>query len=399
MRCPRCGFEQPEDIECGRCGIVFAKWEARRRQAHAADAPTARAAAPGATSTADTGPPRPRRPLLGPSRSSVRDASVGLARMLRSGLGAPEALRTLAGGAGGSLGAALEDMAARLESGASLAEAVARHPAVFSDADVQTVRAGERIGESAAALEAVAERLDGRLAIRRQLWRSAAYPLFVLAASIVITPIPQLVLGSAWGYASAVLRNLAVAAVVGVAVVVGLPRLLATRAVGVRLRRLAWRLPWPATVYRHAVRATFCHVLARNLSAGLSVFESARTAAAATGDDATVEAAERAAASLTGGAGLAESLGAEGLIPRGDLMVLLSGEKAGTVDESLSSLGDAYRDRIGRGLRALVTAFGVLVTLAIFIYVALGILEAWESVQGTTQELFDTIDRETPYMR
>ncbi|KAB2954022.1 MAG: hypothetical protein F9K18_14065, partial [Thermoanaerobaculia bacterium] len=50
MKCPKCGFEQTEAVECARCGILFARYEqmeARLRAVHAAPEGGAPSPAPG----------------------------------------------------------------------------------------------------------------------------------------------------------------------------------------------------------------------------------------------------------------------------------------------------------------------------------------------------------------
>ncbi|MCB9729368.1 MAG: type II secretion system F family protein [Deltaproteobacteria bacterium] len=405
MECPRCGFQQADTLECGRCGIVFRKWQARDDVPAGAAVPAPVPSAARAAGVALPGPPPPssagaraaKPPWFPIPRPAVRDAASSLARLLHAGLGLPEALRTLATGAGPRLRGCLVAMGTDLEGGASLADAASRHPELFDASALQALRAAERTGSLPQALEALAARLDSSLEVRRQLLRSALYPLGVLATSIVLGPIPELVTGSAGAYAAKVLGNLALVAGLAFVAAVVVPRVLRTTSLGTTLRRAAWRLPWPASVYRHAVRATFCRAFADHLEAGLPLYDALQAAADVTVDPFAADAATSAAAMLEQGSALAVSLGASGFVPAGDLMVLIAGERAGTMVEALRGLATTYGDRLARGVRGLLRAFGVLMTIVIFAWVAVGIIEAFTQVSQGSEDIFRMIEKEMPY--
>jgi type II secretory pathway component PulF len=405
MECPRCGFRQAETLECGRCGIVFAKWLSRETEpAAGVGAPEIRprAAAPGSFVRAPSMPASAarssvREPWFRISRAAVRDMAASLSRLLQAGVGLSEALLTLRAGAGTRLAAVLEAVQREVEAGATLADAVAGHPELFDAPAVQSLRAAERSGGVPMALDATAARLSATLDTQRQFARSALYPLGVLATSIVLGPIPELITGSATAYATKVLGGFAAVAAVLVFAGVVVPRLLRTTRLGDDLRRAAWRLPWPATVYQVAVRGAFCRAFADQIDAGLPLYDALDASAGVTVDPFAQDAAAAAGAKLADGAPLAESLGATGLIPRGDLMVLIAGERAGTLVQSLRGLAQAYAERLDRGIRGVLRALGFVMTVVIFAWVAVGIVDAFSKVSQGTEDIFKLIEKEMPY--
>lgn len=418
MECPRCGFQQIESVECARCGIVFRKWQAREASGSAEattrvpptsempSAPTSvMTSAPGRDAPEpSSGTPAdpalaPKEPWFRIPRASVRDASASLSRLLQAGLGLPEALRTLGTGAHPRLRGCLLAVSADLESGASFADAAARHPELYDHAALQSLRTAERTGSVPQALDAIAARVDATLDTQRQIVRSASYPLGVLATSIVLGPIPELLTGSTGAYAVKVLGNLALVGGLLFFVAIALPRILRTTRLGEDLRRIAWRLPWPASVYRVAVRAAFCRAFADQIEAGLPLFDALDGAAAVTVDPFARTCAAEAGALLSSGSTLASALGSTGLIPPGELMVLIAGERAGTLVESLRGLAITYAERLERGIRGLLRALGVVFTVIIFAWVAIGIVEAFGQVSQGTEDIFKLIDEATPYDR
>jgi type IV pilus assembly protein PilC len=416
MECPRCGFPQAESVECARCGIVFRKWQARETSdsAEAAApalasaesrvgapslAPSARGAPglPSAQALASRASLASKEPWFRIPRASVRDASASLSRLLHAGLGISEALRTLGTGASPRLRSCLVAISADLESGTSFADAAARHPELYDAAALQSLRTAERTGSVPLALDAIAARINATLDTQRQIFRSAIYPMGVLATSILLGPIPELMTGSAGAYVAKVLGNLALVAALLFFFAVALPRLLRTTRMGQDLRRAAWRLPWPASVYRLAVRGAFCRAFADQIEAGLPLYDALDAAAAVTVDPFARTCAAEAGAMLSSGSTLSAALGTTGLIPAGELMVLIAGERAGTLVESLRGLAIAYAERLERGIRGLLRALGFLLTIIIFAWVALGIIEAFGQVSQGTEDIFKMIEKEMPY--
>ena len=342
--------------------------------------------------------PAPRPPVIGPGRAATRDLCVNLSRLLRAGIGIHEALETLADGASPTdyVAAALKDIRGELERGEALAVALTRHPRLFRRAEVQAMRAAERIGELSPALDAIGEAIDGWLHARGALLKKAAYPMMVLLVGIIVGPLPRAVVSGAGAYGQAVAGHLALIAAIGLGGAFGLPWLLEHTRLGEDARRIAWRLPWPARIYRDHVQATFYAVLSRNLAAGLPVFEALESAGAVTADTRTETAAAEAGRAIGGGSELAPALVGAGLVPTSERMMVVAGERAGTLDESLRGMATLYRERAAAGLGRLMSALGTVLTLLVFVFIALSILGTWQDVRKSTTDVMDMIERESP---
>jgi hypothetical protein len=140
------------------------------------------------------------KPLRGPSKASRRDGWSSFARLLRSGVGVPESLRMLAGEGQDALAKAFRDTALKIESGATLADALGEQEGIVNHEELQMIRASERVGDLGPVFEGLADDLQARIGIGRELLRRASYPLMLMISSAVVGPLPTIVTGSAGAY-------------------------------------------------------------------------------------------------------------------------------------------------------------------------------------------------------
>ena len=113
MLCPKCGFEQPDALECARCGIIISKYRARVAATAAAQAtPGATSALPGQPGPIPPAPQLPPAPIYTPPQVgraqpaqppkpsttayNAPDAISGSVRTLAANIGPFAALTALA---------------------------------------------------------------------------------------------------------------------------------------------------------------------------------------------------------------------------------------------------------------------------------------------------------------
>ncbi len=77
-----------------------------------------------------------------------------------------------------------ESMVASIESGDSLSNALAKHPAVFGNIYVSLVRSGEASGHVAESLDYLADQLEKDYDLRSRVKSAMTYPVFVLSALV-----------------------------------------------------------------------------------------------------------------------------------------------------------------------------------------------------------------------
>ena len=217
----------------------------------------------------------------------------------------------------------------------------------------------------------------------------------LILAWIFLSSLTLLVKGPPTAYFLAVGKDLFVLGLILAAIFLGLPALGHQPAVQTTLNRIAWKIPWPGSVYRDHIRSVLCRLLSAHLDAGLPLPQSIQSAVDATGDEVLGERGQRALDDIQKGSGMSSAFIAAGILPPNDGMLVESGERSGNVPGALSALGGSYEERAQRGLMSLVAMGGAFIGLMGFVYIALSILDAFQTVMSGTDQIMDTIQRES----
>ncbi len=382
MKCPRCGFEQGPSAECISCGIVFEKWEARQQEQVKEVTP------PAATNT-DTEVSTPPQPALLPMFSRARRKIVyeSIARLLDAGMSVTNSLAVLQESTTGAMSAYCIILHQRSLEGHPFSE-LARHcPRLFNPADVQLLHAAERTGDIPAALRSLCEQIEAEMEFRQSILRSAAYPVLLVVMAIVVLPIPIIIFQSMSAYLWAVGINLSWFVLFLFCVFWGLPWLATRQPLKAHLQKLAWRLPWPASIYVRKARESYTRVLCHNLRAGLPIYESLQSAAIVS-DDPIVHARSQAIAEMIGeGAQLSSALAANSLLASGDIMLVAAGEKSGELPDALEQISIRYTAEVHRKTATLLRVGALVFFLAAAVFVANGIIDSYRRTMGPLQQI------------
>jgi type IV pilus assembly protein PilC len=86
-----------------------------------------------------------------------------------------------------AMGRAIRQVAAHIEAGNSLSEALARYPQVFSRLTGQIIQVAERGGVLDDSLRLVADELERAVEIRGKIRRALFYPALIIAVGVVVT--------------------------------------------------------------------------------------------------------------------------------------------------------------------------------------------------------------------
>jgi len=295
-----------------------------------------------------------------------------LAALLRSGvplLRAIDVIRRQSNHAG--LVQILEDVRQQVENGASLADALARHPRAFGPMATNILRAGGEGGFLEDALDRVAQFTEQQDDLKSRIAGVLAYPAFlavvgtVIVCVLVIFFVPrfedlfsqlrdqgELPLMTEWllGLSKGLQHWGWLLAIGLIAVVLVVRARLATDAGRRMLDGLRMRLPWAGTIYLNLAVARFCRVLGTLLRGGVPILRSLQISSQATGNQVLAEAIERAAENISEGESLSRPLADCGHFPPTVIEMISVGEESNTLEAVLGNIADTLERQTWRRL-------------------------------------------------
>jgi len=337
---------------------------------------------------------RVRRALHLPRRRRARAAERAaalrrLAAVLDAGAPLDAALRVVsAREPRAELRVGLRALRRAVERGSELAPAFQGALPDLQPAHTALLEAGTWTGDLPGALRSIAEELERRDALRRQLRRATAYPAVVASTALAVLsllllavvprfeaifaqsgqPLPaatRLVIAASDAFALAAPLLLGAAAVAAATL-----SLLLRRRPAWRLRASAalTRLPGIGPSLREAALSRWCGTLSRLLDAGVPLLDALPRAADAARGAALGPALERVEQRINAGEPLAAAARTD-LPEASDAVHLIAvGESAGRLEEMLAEAADLYRQRLEARLErlgtflepALIVALGLL---------------------------------------
>ena len=280
-----------------------------------------------------------------------------------------------------SLRAALVDVRDAVESGVSLSDALAQHPAAFDPVVVALVRAGESAGALDAILGQAAESLERQIALRRRVRSTLAYPVSVLvlvtlvlvAMSIFVVPVfrdvyadlgqdlplaTRVVLGITGFIASNAL--LLVAGIGGT--VWAFRRYRRTPHGRRRLDGMLLRTPGVGPLLRQAALARTARCLSVLVGAGVPLVDAVEITSSTGGNEVLADVIRESSAAIQEGQQLSEPLAKSDEIPALFAQIVAVGEESGDLEHMLDVVADVYDE----GVESVSAAFSAVIEPVMF---------------------------------
>ena len=329
-----------------------------------------------------------------------------LEQLLAARVPIPEALADLRDSVKGfHLRGVISGMVEAIHGGASLSEAMARHPEAFDSMMVNLIRAGESSGQLPAVLRRLTESLrwhdEQAMQFRRVLMAPALVALVIggVIVFLMLYLVPRLA-----AFIETMGDELPVHARALIAVsrffqewwylvpAAALPWVLLAVAsrLSPRLRRavdaLRLRVWILGPLRKKLILARFVNYFALMYASGMSVLQSIRIGEGLLGNRAVEEAARAAAKRIAEGASISEGFEQAGLFPPLVLRMLRVGESTGALDTALANISYFYerdvRDAAER-VQGLVGAASTLVLGALLLWVVVSVMgPIYEMVAG-----------------
>ena len=302
-------------------------------------------------------------------RVKVREIAVfarQFATMINAGLTMLRALNILAEQtANPVLAKAIDSVRTDVQVGASLSQALSRHPKIFSKLFVSMVRAGEAAGVLDQVLGQLATTLERQAELRTKVRSAMAYPVAVMclvsaiatAMLIFVVPMFKSMYKQVGGKLPApTLLLIKVSHIFGsyfpflvafaVAGFFGMRRALRYPSVRFQFDRLKLRTPIFGRVVHKTAVSRFAHTLSVLLRSGVPILESLEITSDTVNNAVMAEAIKDAQNGVRGGETVSRPLAAHSTFPPMVTQMMAVGEETGALDEMLAKVAAFYDQEV-----------------------------------------------------
>lgn len=341
------------------------------------------------------------RQASGREKVSRRDASdlfFQLGTLLKAGVPLLQALEQVAAGMpGGPLQGVVRNLAAQIQSGASLGEAFAMFPKAFPPVVVSLVQVADKTGslpQVCAELRNYLVWLDKMAADVKQAVR---YPLIILGVAIVfifvifsfvvprftailsemkvqLPPLTQAVMGFS-GFCSRYWWQV----ILGAAGLYFAVRITLARFPRIRAEADRWklRLPLFGPVMMMLAITRFTQNLATMYRSGLLILDALKSCRELVGNEALAQAVDRVHDGVAGGRKIGEVMRETGMFPPLVLQMVTTGENTGQLADALQNVTDYYNEIIPRAVKKIFGLMEPVIMLGLILLVGAVVLSVF----------------------
>jgi len=261
-----------------------------------------------------------------------------------------------------------------VEGGASLADAMRKHPKAFDELFVNMIAAGEAGGILDTILKRLAVYIEKAVKLKAQVKGAMVYPVAVISiAGIVIAvimwkviptfasmfeglgaqlPLPtRIVIGmSNW-----FVRLLPFLVIGAILFVIAFRRYYATHGGRRVVDRMVLKLPIIGILMQKIAVARFCRTLATLVSSGVPILDGLEITARTAGNAIIEDAIMAVRKGVEGGMTIAQPLKESGVFPPMVVQMIGVGEQTGALDAMLSKIADFYEEEVDQAVANLLT--------------------------------------------
>ncbi len=312
-----------------------------------------------------------------------------LSTMLNAGLGAAQAMDVLTQQTRHSkLKKVVGETRDHIIAGRPMTVGFQRYPEVFSPLMISMIRTGEEGGMVAEQTRMLADYIQRDIELRNIIRRETAYPKLVLGASVLIITATNIILQSikpgSQGINSPlttfgvliVVIPLCIALLIGMKLAKQRPELMST------WHSFTASLPWIGDMIRGFAMARFGRAFGALYAAGVPSPKAFLLAADACGNEALRFKMQTAANDLENGCSMSEAFIRTKAFNPLVIDMVKTGEMTGNVDLMLNKMAEYYEDEGSTKARQSAMILGVLVFLAVALYVGFVIISFYTSMYG-----------------
>jgi len=272
-----------------------------------------------------------------------------------------------------TLSKAITEVKTEVEGGGGLADALAKHPKIFSKLYVSMVRAGEATGAYEVVLNQLATLSEKQRDLKNKVKSAIFLPIVVLSFCLLITlgllvfivpkfaalfeemdaqlPYPTQVL---IGISQGIRGPMGIIAVASVFLLV----LIIKKVISTEKGRYAWdkiklKLPLFGSLVTKKVVASFARIFGLLDVSGVPILEALDIVAEAAGNSVVASAIRRARDSIQQGESISKPLAESQIFPPMVTHMIVVGENTGSVETMLTKIAELYEDDVDRSVESL----------------------------------------------
>lgn len=259
-----------------------------------------------------------------------------------------------------------------VETGGTLADALAKHPKAFDDLYTNMVAAGENGGILDVILERLSVHMEKAMKLKREIKTAMIYPSVVISAAIIVTAVLLIFViptfaelfmdfGSALPLPTQIVIDMSnfvvawwyVMAAAAIGFIVFFTRFLKTERGKEVIHPIALRLPVFGDIIRKVAVARFTRTLGTMLSSGVPILEALNICARTAGNKVVEREVLRARIAISEGKSMLEPLSNSEVFPNMVVQMIAVGESTGALDAMLQKIADFYEDEVDNAVTAM----------------------------------------------
>lgn len=268
----------------------------------------------------------------------------------------------------------ITSMVAKIESGASLSDAMASHPHVFSHLYINMIKAGEFSGALDNILERLAVYLESINTINRKVRAAFIYPSIIMAVAILITaviflkvipgfksmfeslqadlPLPtKVVFKISELFQKHFLSLVAIVVILGIA----LKRLMKIPRFKVMQDRSKLNLPVVGKVVRKVIIARFTRTLSTLLKSGVSILTALDIGSKTSGNKIIEDMLSKVISRVSKGERIGDTLAGNKVFPPLVVNLIAVGEETGDIPSMLDKIAFFYEEEVDNAISSLTS--------------------------------------------
>jgi type IV pilus assembly protein PilC len=264
-----------------------------------------------------------------------------------------------------------------VEGGATLSDALRKHPKVFDDLYVNMIHAGEVGGLLDTVLTRLAKHIEKAMKLKGQIKSAMVYPISILGVAVIVITVlmvwvipifekmfkemsggkvglpgpTQLVIDFSNFIQSYIIFMIAAAIGAGY----GIKKYYRTPKGRLAIDKLLLKTPIFGDLIRKASVAKFTRTLGTLITSGVPLLEGLSICARTSGNKVIEEALVGARSSISSGKTVSEPLAKSGVFPPMVTHMIAVGESTGALDAMLGKIADFYEDEVDQAVAALTS--------------------------------------------